>query len=209
MPEALTYTSLKSDIQLYANRSDTEFVAQIPRFIMLAENRLASEIKGLGMLMVANFTVTNGTSVYEKPARWRQTHSISISNSGNRQYLKPRSLQYVQTYWPDSSLEETPLFYADYDYEYWLILPTADQDYSATASYYERPQPLDETNETNWTTRYAPQLLLYASLLEAQPFLKTPERIQEFQMMYDRSAAAISQENVSRFSDQSSIRSPK
>ena len=48
MSEALTYDSLLTDIQVYAERTDQPFVNQIPRFVMLAENRLASEVRGLG-----------------------------------------------------------------------------------------------------------------------------------------------------------------
>ena len=40
-PEALTFDSLCNDIESYVERHDAEFVAQIPRIIMLAENRLA------------------------------------------------------------------------------------------------------------------------------------------------------------------------
>jgi hypothetical protein len=74
-------------------------------------------------------------------------------------------------------------------------------------TYYERPQPLDDTNQTNWTTRYAPQALLYASLLEAQPFLKQSERIAEFQGLYDRAVGILSSEDTRRQSDSSARRS--
>jgi len=207
MAEALTYNSLLSDIALYANRNDSEFIAQLPRFVMLAENRIATEVKGLGLIRFANFNMTDNTSVYNKPARWRQTASMAIQSGTSKVYLKQRGLEYLQTYWPDSSLKDAPEFYSDYDYEHWLIAPTPDATYVATVGYYERPLPLDDQNQTNWTTQYAPQLLIYASLLEAQPFLKTPERIQEFQMMYERAANAISKENLIRTVDRSSKRS--
>jgi hypothetical protein len=209
MAEALTYNSLISDIQLYAERSDAEFSAQIPRFIMLAENRLASEIRGLGYLRIANFTLSLGNPVIEKPARWRETESLSIDVGNSKKFLKLRGLQYLQSYWPDTSLKDEPSLYSDYDYEHWLIAPTPDAGYSATVNYYERPQPLDASNQTNWTTQYAPQLLLYATLLEVQPFLKTSERLQEFQMMFDRAAAAVNKENVSNMTDKSSNRGQK
>jgi FMN phosphatase YigB (HAD superfamily) len=83
------------------------------------------------------------------------------------------------------------------------IAPTPDAAYAFELSYYERPTPLSDTIQTSWTTQYAPQLLLYASLLEAQPFLKMPERIAEFQAMYDRSLQALMQEDQSRIMDAS------
>lgn len=191
MPEALTYTSLVSDVENYAERHDEVFLAQIPRLIMMAENRIANEVRNLGFLRVVEFTINASNSVYSKPHRWRQTKSMFLTVDGEQRYLKERTTEYLQEYWPDGSSESQPLFYADYDYEHWLILPLADQDYSAKVSYYERPIPLDENNQTNWTTRHAPQLLLYATLLEAQPFLKTSERVPEFQQMYMMSAGAV------------------
>jgi hypothetical protein len=207
MPEAMTYDSLVSDIAIYAERSDSEFLAQVPRFIMLAENRLASEFKGLGHVRIVNFELTQGNNVYEKPARWRETMSFFMSTGSNKKSIKNRSVEYIQTYWPDPIIEDVPEFYSDYDYDHFYIGPTPDGTYPASLTYYERPQPLDTTNQTNWTTRYAPQALLYASLLEAQPFLKQSERIAEFQGLYDRAIGIVSSEDSRRQSDSSARRS--
>ena len=205
MAEALTYDSLVSDIQLYAERSDAPFVTQIPRFIMLAENRLASEAKGLGFLKVATDTLS--TATFTKPERWRETSSLSITTSAGVKFLYSRDYTYCRTYWPDQALTGVPKFYADYDYTNMLVVPTPDQTYNVELVYYERPLPLSSLNDTNWTTQYAPQLLLYATLLEAQPFLKLPERIAEFQAMYDRALQGLKGEDMSRLSDASSNRS--
>lgn len=206
MAEALTYDSLVDDIQVYAERSDEPFVAQIPRFIMLAENRLALEAKGLGFLRVVDTTFTTGTANYEKPQRWRQTKSLSITNSTGIKYIYSRGYQYCRNYWPDVALTDEPEYYADYDYNHFLVVPTPDNDYPAELMYYERPTPLDSDNQTNWTTQNAPQLLLYACLLEAQPFLKLPERIQEFQGLYQQALQKLQMEDMNRLSDASSNR---
>jgi hypothetical protein len=65
---------------------------------------------------------------------------------------------------------------------------------------------LDDTNQSNWLTEYAPQLLLYASLLEATPFLKNDERIGVWQQMYDRAAQALNGEDLSKILDRSAKR---
>lgn len=205
MAEALTYDSLVSDIQLYAERSDDPFVTQIPRFIMLAENRLASEAKGLGFLKVADFTFSAAN--FAKPDRWRETLSFMITTASGVKFLYSRDYTYCRVYWPNQSLTGVPKYYADYDYSNFLVVPSPDATYSAELSYYERPDPLSVSNQTNWTTEYAPQLLLYACLLEAQPFLKLPERIAEFQSMYDRALQGLKGEEMSRLSDSASNRS--
>ncbi len=197
MAEALTYTSLLSDVQTYVERDDAPFVTQIPRFVMLAENRLASEVRGLGIQRYV--TGTFSSNQLAKPARWRETISFNFTNAaGERVFLQPRTYDYCRAFWPTPATTGVPRYYADYSYEYFLIVPTPSSAFAFELSYYERPEPLSSSNETNWFTQYAPQLLLYATLLEAQPFLKRPERAAEFQALYDRALQGIAQESSRR-----------
>jgi hypothetical protein len=73
--------------------------------------------------------------------------------------------------------------------------------------YYEQPRFLGEDFQTNWITEYAPDVLLYATLLEATPFLKKDERIGTWQAMYDRAAQALNGEDLKRILDRSANRS--
>lgn len=204
MAEALTYSSLVSDVQLYAERTDSPFVDQIPRFIMMAENRLASEVRGLGLQKYVTGTITGTIAgspvILDKPARWRETISFRITGptGTNEGFLQERTYDYCRAFCPDALVTGTPRYYADYEYEHYLIVPTPATDYGFELAYYERPEPLSASNQTNWITQYAPQLLLYATLLEAQPFLKRPERIQEFQGLYDRALQGVAQESSRR-----------
>lgn len=209
MAASMTYNQLVADIQSYAERSDADFVAQVPRFIMLAENRIASEVHGLGYLRYAESAMSAGESVIEKPARWRETASLAITlPSGSLKFLHQRPYTFCRSFWPDKTSTAEPEFYCDYGYERLLITATPDLDYAFELAYHERPIPLDSTNQVNWTTQYAPQLLLFASLIEAQPWLKMPERTQEFQALFDRAAAAVTAEARRRMlGDQSLLKS--
>jgi hypothetical protein len=198
----MTYDSLKNDITLYAEREDGPFLAQIPSFIALAENRLASEIKPLGFLRVVTGTMNGNTLA--KPTRWRRSRSFAVTVGSQRVFLLERSYEYCRTFAPGSASSGVPRYYADYDYEHFFFAPTPALNYDFELLYYERPEPLSDDVQTNWTTRYAPQLLLYATLLEAQPFLKTSERIAEFQGLFDRAKQAILLEEVARSIDSSS-----
>lgn len=192
MAEAMTYSSLIEDVQTYAERTDSTFVDQVPRFVMLAENRIASEIHGLGFKRVVTQGFVIGDPIIEKPARWRETLEFSYLNAANeRVYLFQRSYGYLRTYAPDQSVLGSPAYYADYDYEHFLVVPTPDAARVFELHYHERPKPLDITIQTNWTTQYAPQILLYATLLEAQPFLMRSERTQEFMSLYQAAVQAL------------------
>ena len=214
MAETMTFASLVADVQSYLERGaslsvDPMVYGQIPRLIALAETRIAVELKILGFKRVVTGTLSAGVATYSKPDRWRETISINIGTGAtfeSRKSLFTRAYEYLLAYWPDRTATDEPEFYADYDYDHWLIVPTPDQDYPWEISYYEKLQPLDSTNETNWLTDVVPQLLLYATLLEAAPFLKNDSRIQTWQTLYDRALAAVSGEDLDKVTDRNSSR---
>ena len=214
MATTMTFETLKQDVQRYLERgatmaSDPVVFDQIPRLINLAERRIARELKVQGFVNVVTTSLVAGQSVYEKPDRWRNTISINIgTGTGNatRKTLFTRSYEYLRSYWPDESQTDEPLFYAEYDYKHWLIAPTPSAAYPAEIVYYELLPLLDDTTETNWLTDYAPQLLLYGTLLEATPFLKNDERIPVWQQMYDRAAATFNGEDLAKILDRSATR---
>jgi hypothetical protein len=103
-------------------------------------------------------------------------------------------------------VQGTPKYYSSIDYEHFLIVATPDATYTTELCYYERPEPLSSTNQTSWTTQYAPQLLLYGTLLEAQPWLKLGDRIAEFRSFYDEAVKNVAMEATRRAQDQAAAR---
>lgn len=203
----MTYDSLVSDVEVYADRSDTPFTDQIPKFITLAETRIATEVHGLGYKRFVTSTFPQDQPAVQKPVRWRETVSISIGvglNLNEHKHIFYRGYPYCRAFWPLSTDTGEPRYYSDYDYEHWLIVPTPNLSYPVEITYHERPLPLSTTNQQNWTTKYAPQLILYATLLEAAPFLKRDP--QGWQGFYDRAAAAITNEDRRRMIDESAER---
>lgn len=213
MATTMTFETLKQDIRRYLERgtsyaADPVVFEQIPRLINLAERRIARELKVQGFINVVTGTLKQGTAVYAKPDRWRDTVSINIGLNGgsSRKTLFGRAYEYVTAFWPDRTQMGEPALYSEYDYTHWLIAPTPDADYPFEVLYYELPPLLDDAVQTNWLTDYAPQLLLYGSLLEATPFLKADERIPVWQNMYDRAAAMLNGEDLSKILDRAAVR---
>lgn len=203
--QVMTYDSLVEDIQQYLERTDDATINQIPRFIMLAEQVIASQIKFLGNLTVNTSNMVIATATIDKPARWHKTISMNVTVNGKRQPVFVRKYEYLREYAPDPSVQGTPKFYADYDYTHWLVAPTPDTAYDYEVLYYERVQPLDSTNQTNWFTIYAPQAMLYGSLLQAMPFLKNDERIAMWQQQYDLIINTLKAEDVQRIGDRQAV----
>ena len=201
----MTYDSLVENIQSYLERSDAATINKIPLFIMLAEQTIASQIKFLGNLTVNTSAMVQGENVIDKPARWHKTVSMNVTVAGKRYPVLLRKPEYPREYWPDPAQEDVPKFYADYDYTHWLIAPTPDADYNFEVLYYERLQPLDSSNQSNWFTQYAPQALLYGSLLQAMPFLKNDDRVQLWQTLYGQAMEILKAEDQLRIADRQAI----
>jgi hypothetical protein len=201
----MTYDSLVADISSYLERTDQATLEKIPTFIMLAEQVIAAEIKFLGNLTPMQSNLVTGQAVVDKPARWHKTVSMNVTVGGVRQPVFLRKYEYLREYWPNPTQTDSPKFYADYDYTHWLIAPTPDDDYAFEVLYYERIQPLDSSNQTNWFTIYAPQALLYGTLLQAMPFLKNDERIPMWQAQYDKIMQVLKAEDIQRMGDRQAI----
>jgi hypothetical protein len=207
MAYVMTYNSLLEDVRRYLERgftseSDSIVYDQLPRLITLGERRISRELKVQGFIRAVQTTLIPGVSIYDKPDRWRGT--ISMESGGK--ILFDRAYELLRAYWPDPSATAAPEFYADYDYHHWLIAPTPDNTQVVDILYYEQPKFLGDEYQTNWITEYAPDVLLYATMLEASPFLKNDDRVQVWQAMYDRAAQAIDGEDLKRILDRSSNR---
>jgi hypothetical protein len=201
----MTYDSLVDDISSYLERDDTQTLEKIPTFIMLAEQVIASPIKFLGNLTVNESQMVTATNIIAKPARWHKTVSMNILVDGVRQPIFLRTYEYLRQYWPEATEEDIPKYYADYDYSHWLVAPTPADDYTFEVLYYERVQPLDSSNQTNWFTIYAPQAMLYGSLLQAMPFLKNDERMPMWRAEYDLIINTLKAENTQRIGDRQAV----
>lgn len=210
MAYVMTFDSLKQDLRRYLERGFTEeddplVYEQIPRLINMAERRIARELKVQILQTVVTAPLQAGVSVYEKPDRWRDTISMNFGTT-ERTPLFTRSYEYCRSYWPDEAQLGTPQFYCDYDYKHWLIVPTPSVDADIEILYYELPPLLDNENQQNWVTDFAPNLLTYGALLEATPFLKQDERIQMWQGFYDRAAQTLNGEDLSKILDRNAQR---
>lgn len=216
MPTAMTFNSLQNDLRAYLERGytlDSTVFQQLPRLINLAEREIAQRLKVLGFITPVISGLVAGQPVYAKPDRWRRTVSMNYGVTSvadpaqnTRVPLFIRDLEYCQTYWPDQSLTGPPKFYADYDYLHWLIVPTPAINYPWVINAYMLPPLLDNSNQTNWTTNYAPNVLLYRALLECTPFLKNDERIPVWEKMYEEQIAGLSGQDLQRLVDRAGVR---
>jgi len=200
----LTYDSLFTVVEQYLERKDDAVVNQIPTFITLCEFEIAQQIKTLGQQQVVNAVMTANNAIIQKPARWRKTVSFNVTgSSGTPSPVFLRKYEYLLNYNTGGSTGQ-PLYYADYDYDHWLVAPTPDSAYPFQVLFYERIAPLSSDNQTNWLTQNAPNAMIFGTLLQAMPFLKNDQR-QIFQQKYTEAMQVLSNEDKLRLGDRQAV----
>jgi hypothetical protein len=196
----MTYDSLVADVQNYMERNDAQFVAQIPSLIYLAEQSLAAEIKTLQQLTVVEVTVLAGQFILQKPALWKKT----ISMKADGQPIVKRTQDYLAQITAESSTG-TIQYYAEYDYDNFMLAPTPAANTSIELTYYGLVQPLNTDNQQNLITREIPQALLFGTLLQAQGYLKAIDKLAVWKQYYTDAISAIKNEDKLRSIDRNTV----
>jgi hypothetical protein len=100
--------------------------------------------------------------------------SVVVTNTSNVQVaLEPRDDTFITEYNADGSTG-FPKYYAMFRESAIVVAPTPPAAYSVTLDYVYTPDNLSSTNTTTYISENAPELLLYACLVEAFAYLKGP-----------------------------------
>lgn len=205
MSFVLTYPTLYTNLLKWMNRTDNDhnFVDLIPMFTEWARQRVKSDLRILGFDNYVNgqFIATDPTII--KPSNWRTSLSFTYGGgeTGNeRTPILKRTYDFCRAYWPDDSQTGAPKFYADYQYNGFLIVPTPDQNYNFELAYLSIPLPLDDVTEENWMTEYIPRTFFYAVAVEACIYADSNRQIVA-EAEYQKSLRALISEDEAQKTD--------
>lgn len=205
----MTYTSLFNQVLAYLDRTDLDTSNQLPNFIANAQQRICREVISIGLEQYVTGNFTKDVAVYAKPAGWRRNITFNVGTGSTHNSRTPvllRSYEYLLQFWPDRTQTGVPQFYADYGYNNYIVAPTPGSALPFEFSYLQLPPPITLQNQTNWITDFAPDVLLYATLLEAAPYLKNDERIPVWQNMYQMGIDSLNGQDKLRTEDRQSNR---
>jgi hypothetical protein len=181
-----TYSDLQTSIGSYLARSD--LTSQIPDFITFAENRLRRELRIRQMLKSVTTATVSGDSTLEIPSDFLQARDFVITTNPIQplSYSSPSALSND----PRTSEVGVPKSYTILANDFQLT-PVPDGVYTAKLLYFAAPAYLSGSNTTNVFLTTAPDALLYAALIEAEPYLMNDARINTWGTMYDRAIASL------------------
>ena len=197
-----TYTELTQQILDYTETDTNVLTSTITNdFIEHAELRIFRQVDLDVFKKNASATLTASTPFVTMPGttpttfefvRFVSIYSASGSLGGltdnNRIVLQKKDSSFISEYWPNRTSTGIPKYYANYDEDSLLLAPTPNAAYTMDLEYNAQPTGLSSSNTTTWVSNNAPELLLYACLVEAFKFLKGPDNMIQLYESYYKTA---------------------
>ena len=204
-----TYTEVVDQIRSYTETDSTVLTTAIVNdFINQAELRIFREVD-LDVFRAYQFaTLTQGNEFVTLPGATPSTMAFvrtasiypSTGTDANvRAYLIQKDISYMTEYWPNRTTQSKPRYYAMWDQNTIYLAPTPDTAYKIELALNRNETGLSATNTTSWVSTNAPQVLLYACLIEAFKFLKGPyDLLAQYEKSYNEAVQRLAIEQQGR-----------
>ena len=194
---AFTYAQLKTALQDYTQNSETSFVTNLPVFIRSSEERILKTVQLTLFRKNSSGNMTQNDEYLSMPTDYLAPFSLSYTDSDNdKHFLDFKSVNFIQSFNPDSTTTGGPRYYANFDVENFIIAPTPNDNFVVELHYYYRPTSLTAgaDGDTTWLSKNAELTLLYGALLEAYVYMKgDPTLMQEYEQRFGESLVALKQ----------------
>lgn len=180
-----SYSDLKTSIAGFLHRGD--LTAMIPEFIADAETRIYNDLRIRCMETAFSSAIASGTVAV--PSGFLEWKFLYVDGSA-AQKLTRKDAEWIYTIYPTRSASGKPVFFAR-EAETFIFGPYPDSAYTIKGSYYKRLSALSDSNTTNWLITDAPDLLRFAALCEAAPYIKDDSRIALWEGKYQASKKRV------------------
>jgi len=172
---SFTYDELKTAIQGYTQNEESSFVANLPLFIRIAEERILKNVQLTLFRKNSTAAMTINNQYLAAPADFLAPFSLSFTDASNDKYfLEYKDVNFIQEFNPDDTTVGNPRYYAFFDIDNFLIGPTPNGSYVVELHYFYRPKSLTAGagSGTTWLSTDAEVALLYGCLIEAYTYMK-------------------------------------
>jgi hypothetical protein len=175
------YTDLQSTVADYLARTD--LTTQIPTFITLAENRLRRDLRLRQMIKVVTTTTTASDATVALPSDFLEMRDIHIETNPIQTVIYQNPSNFFRN--SNVTVGGMPSYYTVTGSEF-QFAPIPDSAYTLKMIYYSAPAYLSSSVSSNVFLANCPDLLLYAALGEAEPYLMNDARVATWAALYDK-----------------------
>jgi hypothetical protein len=169
----MNYATLTTLIQQYCESTETSFVANIPTFVQLAEERIYNAVQIPAIRRNQTGTLSANNKYLTLPSDWLATFSLAVIDpvTNAQEFLLDKDVNFIRQSYPDPDDTGVPKYYAIFDDNTFILGPTPDAAYQVEMHYYYYPTSI-VTAGTSWLGDNYENILLYGSLREAYLYLK-------------------------------------
>ena len=192
-----TFAELKTAAANWLDRSD--LTDRIPEFISLAEARFNRVLRIRDMETVSTaISTTGGTREYSLPTGFVQMKEFHLTTDPLTPlaYITPEMMSRM---WAGSTTGKPKVFTIIADNV--RLGPSPDAVYTTSMLYYKTFTALSTDNTTSEMLTNNPDVYLYGTLLEAEPFIMNDERVPLWLAAFEKAVSDIqNQDNKDRHS---------
>ena len=192
-----TFAELKTATANWLDRSD--LTDRIPEFIALAEARFNRNLRIRDMETVSTaISTVAGTREYNLPTGFVQMKEFHLTTDPLTPlaYITPEMMSRI---WAGSTKDKPEVFTIIADKV--RLGPNPDAVYTTSMLYYKTFTALSASNTTSEMLTNNPDVYLYGTLLEAEPFLMNDARVPMWLAAFEKAVNDIqNQDNRDRHS---------
>ncbi len=189
----MNYAQLTQLIQDYCESTEQSFVANIPTFVQVAEQRIYNTVQLPALRKNVTGSMSNGNQYMSLPTDWLSTFSIAVLDTvtNEYEYLLNKDVNFIRASYPFPATSGKPKYYAIFDNTTMLLGPTPNANYTAELHYYYYPVSI-VTAGTSWLGNNFDSVLLYGSLREAYTYLKGEgDMMQNYEQKYQEALGQL------------------
>ena len=185
-----TYVELQTAVANWLDRDDMS--ARIPEFIALTEARFNRILRIRAMETEAEQATSAGVRTYSLPTDYRQMRTVHLTTNPitAMSYITPEIMDRI---WAGSTQGKPTTYTIKGGNIY--VGPAPDIVYTIKFLYYKKIPALTALAPTNDILTDAPDVYLYGSLLEAEPFLQNDARVQLWATAFQQAIADIQEQD--------------
>lgn len=189
------YATLKTEVAAWLHRAD--LTNEIVGLIQFGENRIYRDLRVRQMETALSGTIASG--VIAVPSGYLELKNAYV-NTAPVQKLERKDAEWIYAQYPTRSSDRVPRFIAR-EATNFIFGPYPDSTYTVKGVYYKQLAALSASNTTNWLITDAPELILFATLCEAAPFIGDDGQVGLWEKKYAQIAARIqTADNYEEFS---------
>lgn len=180
------YASLKTEIAAMLVRDD--LTAAIPGYVQAAENRIYRELRVRQMRQAATVAFTAGDNTEDLPEGYLEMQSALVVGTPYT-YLERVNREAANALFPLPNTGRPRYFTTNANNL--SVFPVPDTAYTLSINYYRREPAMVANEDAPWLITDAPDLIFYASLVQAHPAVKDDGRIQIWEQFYTTQRDAL------------------